>query len=224
MARRRLRVAPASAPPPPVGTTTAALVTLGLIVVVILAGVGLNLALKPAPSGPFRNCHTQRELAPRLYAGPPDTCINPTKIYNGKIVTTRGQISVVFNASTTPITVNNFIVLALNGYYDGLPFFGKQAWVIQSGDPQGNGKGGPGYTLPAEVDPNDHWQPGSLGMARAPGGGPINGGQFFITTDNWAGGTPSVAYDHFATVTLGFDVAQGLTTDDRIVRIEVHQG
>lgn len=202
---------------------TATVVTLAVVALVVLAGVGLNWALQPNLSGPFKNCHPQRQTGPRQYAGPPPMCIDVNKAYQAKIVTTKGDIQVVLSPGSAPQTVNNFIVLALNGYYNGLPFFDKQSWVIQNGDPQGDGRGGPGYALPAEADPNDHWQPGSLGMARAAGGGPISGGQFFITTDNWAGGTPNLAYNHFATITLGFDVAQNLTAGDRIERIEVQQ-
>lgn len=221
MARGRLREAPAAAPADTVGPGAAAAISLTLIALVVLAGIGLNLALQPNRTGAFKNCVPNRKLAPHLYAGPPAMCLDLNRNYNATIVTTKGDISVVFSVGTAPQTVNNFIVLALDGYYNGLPFFDKQSWVEQAGDPQGDGRGGPGYSLPPEVDPNDHWQPGSLGMARMPGGGPISGGQFFITTDNWAGGTPEVAYNHFATITLGFDVAQNLANGDRIVRIEV---
>ncbi len=200
---------------------TATLVTLGLVVLVVLAGLGVNLALQPNLSGQFKNCHPQRQLGSRLYAGPPPMCIDAKRQYGAKIVTTHGDITVVLNAASAPVTVNNFIVLALDGYYNGLPFFGKKSWLIQGGDPRGDGRGGPGYFLPEEADPNDHWQPGSLGMARNGGSGPLNGSQFFITTDNWSGGTPSLAYNHFATITLGFDIAQGLTPSDRVVRIDV---
>jgi cyclophilin family peptidyl-prolyl cis-trans isomerase len=64
--------------------------------------------------------------------------------------------------------------------------------------------------------------PGSLGYARTPEG--LNGGQFFITKQAWPGGDPQIPYNHFATVTLGFDVVQQLTSSDRITRIEVKQG
>ena len=78
--------------------------------------------------------------------------------------------------SGAPVTVNNFIVLALNGYYNGSSFWDSEDWVVQAGDPNGNGTGGPGYNLPEEPAPFLKWNPGSVGMARIPGG-PINGSQ-----------------------------------------------
>src|SRR4029077_21133221 len=83
------------------------------------------------------------------------------------------------------VTVNSFIVLALDGYYDGMPWR-TEDWVVQSGDPNGDGTGGPCYTLPEEPNLTPDWGIGAVGMAR-PIGAPINGSQFFIERAAWPG-------------------------------------
>jgi cyclophilin family peptidyl-prolyl cis-trans isomerase len=149
-------------------------------------------------------------------------CIDTTRGYTAQIETTKGKITVVMLVTKAPATVNNFIVLTVNGYYTGLNFWRVEDWVVQTGDPTGTGRGGPGYTIPDEPTATDPWAPGSLGFAR-PVVGQINGGQFFITKTAWPGGDPTVNYNHFATVTLGFEVLSQLTASDRITRISVTQ-
>ena len=197
----------------------AALAIVGLIVlVVVAAGLGMSAAASPAPAGAFSRCKTAVEVEPRHYAGPPAMCIDTSRGYTAQIETTKGKIPVVMLAAT----VNNFIVLAVNCYYTGPNFWRVEDWVVQTGDPSGTGRGGPGYTIPVEQTATDPWVPGSLGFAR-PVEGPINGGQFFITRTAWPGGDPTIVYNHFATVTLGFEVISQLTTSDRITRITVTQ-
>ena len=198
-----------------------------VVIVALLAalavgsGLSLDWSAHPAVQGGLETCTTQTQLAPTLYAGPPAMCIDPHKSYGGTIVTTKGSISFVFLTGSTPKTVNNFIVLATNGYFNGLKFFKAQSWVIESGDPRNNGRGGPGYTLPQEPPgPNDQWVPGSMGMARLPDGS-IDGSQFFILRDSWSGGDPSDVYNHFATITGGFDIASQLDQTDRILQVRV---
>jgi len=200
-----------------------------LVVVALLAaaavgsGLSLDWSAHPAVQGSLAKCRTQTQLAPNLYAGPPPMCIDPHRNYGGTIVTTKGNISFVFLTGSTPKTVNNFIVLATNGYFNGLKFFSPQSWVIESGDPLNNGHGGAGYTLPREPPrPNDSWVPGSLGMARYPDGG-ISGSNFFILRDSWSGGDPTDVYNHFATITLGFDIASQLDQTDRILQVKVRR-
>ena len=204
---------------PPVGGL---LVLLVLIVAVAAAGVGVAWAANPAPTGVFAKCRTAPAVAPRVYEAPPPMCIDANKPYSATVVTTKGEVSVVFLVGSAPRTVNNFIVLAVNNYYNGLRFFQVADWYAQSGDPLNNGRGGPGYTLPDEPSPGDTWVPGSLGMARLPEG--ISGGQVFVTKQPWPGGNPTLAYNHFATVTLGFDILAQLTTEDRILRVDVKRG
>lgn len=196
-------------------------VVVALLVIVALAGVGLGLALYPRPAGAFASCRTAAQLAPKVYAAPPPMCIDTRASYAAVIDTTQGAVGISFLTRSAPRTVNNFIVLALHGYFDGLPFFNVQTWSIQSGDPSANGRGGPGYTIAAEKPmPGDTWPAGSLGMARFPDGS-ISGGQFFMVKAAWPGGNPTVSYDHFANITTGIDVVTQLTGSDRIVDVSV---
>jgi cyclophilin family peptidyl-prolyl cis-trans isomerase len=150
-------------------------------------------------------------------------CIDVKRNYTASIETTKGSVSFVMPAGQAPKTVNNFVVLAVNGYYNGLSFWRIEDWVVQAGDPRGNGRGGPGYSLPEEATAKE-WVPGSVGMAR-PVGGPVNGSQFFITKDKWPGDGPgSTVYNHFGTVVVGFDILQQLTPEDRILKVEVKAG
>ncbi|HVB76726.1 MAG TPA: peptidylprolyl isomerase [Candidatus Nitrosotalea sp.] len=196
-------------------------VVAALVAIVALAGVGLGLALYPRPAGAFSSCRTAAQLAPKVYAAPPPMCIDTRASYAAVIDTTQGPIGISFLTGSAPRTVNNFIVLALHGYFDGLAFFNVQSWSIQSGDPSTNGRGGPGYTIPAEKPlAADTWPAGSLGMARFPDGS-ISGGQFFMVKAAWPGGNPTVSYDHFANITSGIDVLTQLTASDSIVDVSV---
>ena len=191
-----------------------------LVVLTIAAGQVVGWAANPAPTGAFARCHTAPVTGPHTFAGPPAMCIDPGKSYSATITTTKGDIGIVFLTGSTPQTVNNFIVLAVNGYFTGQSFFKISDWYLQTGDPTGTGRGGPGYLLPDEPS-KDQWVPGSLGMARLPSG--LSGSQFFITKSDFQGGPPSTAYNHFATVTLGFDLLGQLGSDDRILRIQVRR-
>ena len=200
----------------PIGSLAVVLV---LIVLAAAAGVGLAWAANPTPNGPFTKCKTAPLLAPHQYKAAPATCIDLNKPYAATMLTSKGNITVTFLVGAAPVTVNNFIVLAVNGYFTGQRFFQATDWYVQSGDPTNSGRGGPGYGLPDEPAPADAWVPGSMGMARFPAG--VSGSQFFITKSAWPGGNPAQAYNHFATVTVGFDIVGQLTTDDRILRIDV---
>src|SRR5207253_6959565 len=91
----------------------------------VAAGGGLPLdwSVHPPAQAGLAKCRTQTQLSTDFYAGPPPMCIDPHKNYGGTIVTTKGNISFVFLTASTPKTVNNFVVLATNGYFNGLKFF-----------------------------------------------------------------------------------------------------
>jgi cyclophilin family peptidyl-prolyl cis-trans isomerase len=203
----------------------AALGITGLVVaLVITAGVVIDRVMVPNPAGAFAGCRTATQLAPQRYSGPPPMCIDPKAKYTATIKTTKGNVTFTFLASQAPQTSNNFIVLAEHGYFNGLTFFRTEDWVVQSGDPQNTGRGGPGYSLPPEPPAaNENWPPGSLGMARFPGG-TISGSQFFILKSAWSGGNPSDVYNHFGTVTSGLDILSELTNSDRITGVDVKRG
>jgi peptidylprolyl isomerase/peptidyl-prolyl cis-trans isomerase B (cyclophilin B) len=211
-------------PPAPSRLPVGALaVVLVLVVAAAAAGVGMAWAANPAPSGPFAKCKTAAQIAPHVYKAPPPMCIDVNKPYNAAILTTKGELKVSFLVRSAPVTANNFIVLAVNGYFTGQRFFKVADWYVQSGDPTNTGQGGPDYMLPEEPAPADTWPQGSIGMARFPYG--ISGSQFFVIKQPWPGGNPTTVYNHFATVILdASSVVSQLTTDDRILRIDVTRG
>ncbi len=115
------------------------------------------------------------------YNRPPSMTIDTAKSYTATIKTNKGDIAVKLEAAKTPITVNNFVTLAQDGYYDGIIFHRViPDFMVQTGDPTGTGRGGPGYKFKDEFDPSlRHTGPGILSMANAGPG--TNGSQFFIT-------------------------------------------
>ena len=190
-----------------------------MIAVVLGAGIAANQALKPSVPAALAKCTTSTRLGPHLFSGPQPMCIDINKKYQATIVTTAGTVVASLTPATAPVTVNNFVVLAITGFYNGMTFWRVESWVVQTGDPLGNGRGGPGYTLPDEPSATS-WPVGSLGMARPPGG-PINGSQFFITTQAWPGDGAQGVYNAFGTVTSGLDKVQGMTATDRVVSISI---
>ncbi|GAB4550838.1 MAG: peptidylprolyl isomerase [Anaerolineae bacterium] len=119
---------------------------------------------------------------PKQYSSPPPMSIDPAKKYTASIKTNRGTIKVTLFADQAPITVNNFVFLARDGFYDGTTFHRViKDFMVQGGDPTGTGRGGPGYKWPDERAALrlKHDAPGLLSMANA--GPDTNGSQFFIT-------------------------------------------
>jgi cyclophilin family peptidyl-prolyl cis-trans isomerase/Flp pilus assembly protein TadD len=147
-----------------------------------------------------------------MYAAPPPMTIDPQKSYQATIVTEEGDIVLELYADRAPNTVNNFVFLAREGYYDDTTFHRViPGFMAQSGDPTGTGRGGPGYSFADEFDPAlRHDGPGVLSMANA--GPDTNGSQFFITYD----ATPGLDDMHavFGRVIEGMDVLEALTPRD----------
>ncbi len=118
----------------------------------------------------------------KQYNAPPAMAINPEKRYTAHFKTTKGEFDIELFGSETPVTVNNFVFLARDGFYNGLKFHRVISdFMIQGGDPQGDGRGGPGYKWndePAALK-QKHSSAGTLSMANA--GPNSNGSQFFIT-------------------------------------------
>jgi len=138
----------------------------------------------------------------------PEMTIDPAKQYSALIDTSCGAITVELNPTAAPIATNNFVSLARSGFYDGLPFHrAAQDFVIQGGDPKGDGSGGPGYTVVGEV-PTDNYPVGSLAAAKS-GTAPAGdfGSQFFIVTGS-GGATLPNDYARFGEVTKGLAVAK----------------
>jgi peptidyl-prolyl cis-trans isomerase B (cyclophilin B) len=157
------------------------------------------------------------------FSGPAPMSIEPGKIYVATIVTAKGNI-VAELYSDTPESTNNFVTLARNGFYDGLTFHRVESdFVIQGGDPQGAGTGGPGYTIPAEIK-HDHPR-GALAWARTDD--QVNperrssGSQFYLTLK----ATPFLngAYTVFGYVIEGMEVADKIAKGDVITRIDISE-
>lgn len=118
----------------------------------------------------------------KQYSNPPEMVIDPSNNYQAVIKTERGDIRVELFEKDAPETVNNFVFLARDGFYDDTTFHRViEDFMAQAGDPTGTGRGGPGYRFPDEKSALQlkHAEPGTLSMANA--GPNTNGSQFFIT-------------------------------------------
>ena len=117
----------------------------------------------------------------KQYSGPPPLTINPERNYSATFKTAKGDIVVELFADKVPNTVNNFVFLARDGFYDDTTFHRVLAgFMAQGGDPTASGSGGPGYRFPDEFHHDlRHDVPGVLSMANA--GPNTNGSQFFLT-------------------------------------------
>ncbi|MDA3033181.1 MAG: peptidylprolyl isomerase [Actinomycetota bacterium] len=138
----------------------------------------------------------------------PEMGIDASKRYTAKIATTLGEIVVALDALKAPRTVNNFIFLALNHYYDGVIFHRIiKGFMCQGGDPTGTGRGGPGYKFADELPKPREYQVGSLAMANS--GPNTNGSQFFIVSGASGVGLPP-QYSLFGQVVKGLDIVDTL--------------
>jgi len=146
------------------------------------------------------------------YSSPPEMTIDPQTKYSATIDTDKGDITIDLFAEAAPKTVNNFVFLAREGFYDGVTFHRViENFMIQGGDPTGTGRGGPGYTFEDEVRGNPHaHETGSLSMANA--GPNTNGSQFFICHSP----QPHLNGRHtvFGKVTAGMDVVYAIQQGD----------
>ncbi len=142
----------------------------------------------------------------------PEMLLDPKMAYEATLVTDKGDIKIALFADKTPQTVNNFVFLAREGYYDGTIFHRViNNFMVQGGDPTGTGRGGPGYSFNDEFHPKlKHHGPGVLSMANA--GPNTNGSQFFIThvATPWLDGKHSV----FGQVIEGLDVLLSIPERD----------
>ncbi len=190
-----------------------------LIAAALATGVLVNRALAPQIPAALAGCKTSVQIAPREFIGRQPICITATSKYTATVNTTQGAIVIQLHPEVAPVTVNNFLVLAIHGYYDGLTFWKSEDWVAQGGDPRGDGRGGPGYSLPDEPSTTP-WGLYAVGMARVPGGA-VNGSQFFIQKAPWPDTGPTAVYNRFGTVISGMDKAQQLQPGDTIKSITI---
>ena len=144
------------------------------------------------------------------YPGVPEMKIDTTKAYFATVVTNRGTIVIQLYADVAPVTVNNFVCLATNDYYDGVIFHRIiRDFMIQTGDPTGTGRGGPGYQFNDELPGEElNYTEGSVSMANA--GPNTNGSQWFISNAN-NGGRLQKVYTIFGQVVEGQDVVDTIS-------------
>ena len=151
-------------------------------------------------------------MAPKQWSTPPAMVIDPKKKYTATVATDKGEMVIELFADKAPKTVNNFVFLAREGYYDGTIFHRVISdFMAQGGDPTGTGRGGPGYRFADEFHPSlKHNKPGILSMANAGPG--TNGSQFFITHVP----TPHLDGKHavFGQITSGMDVLMSIPPRD----------
>src|SRR5438128_2515051 len=142
----------------------------------------------------------------RRFKAPPPMCIDPSHRYTATMVTTKGTLTIALDPASAPKTVNNFVVLARYHYFDGVAFHRIiPGFVIQGGDPEGTGRGGPGYQFADELPQAGQYKIGSLAMANA--GPNTNGSQFFIITGQQGVQLPP-QYSLFGQVIDGLDVVK----------------
>jgi cyclophilin family peptidyl-prolyl cis-trans isomerase len=142
----------------------------------------------------------------KQYASPPELTIDLDKTYTATIHTTAGDIAVELYAAAAPQTVNNWVFLANDGFYDDVIFHRViKGFMIQGGDPTGTGRGGPGYQFRDEFHDKTSYHRGTLAMANA--GPNTNGSQFFIMHADY--GLPN-AYTIFGEVTDGMGVVDAI--------------
>ena len=152
-------------------------------------------------------------------AAAPEMTIDTSARYRATITTDKGTIVLELDPSIAPITVNNFVSLARDGFYDGLTFHRVEpGFMIQGGCPQGSGTGGPGYKF-ADEPVQGEYTKGAVAMANA--GPNTNGSQFFICLDDLRRGLAK-SYNLFGQVVEGIDVVDAIRRGDvmRTVVIE----
>ena len=176
-----------------------------VLVTLLLASCG-GQAPEPAPE-------------PKTYSAPPPMTIDTSKQYTATIETEKGNLVLELFASDVPVTVNNFVFLARDGFYNGTTFHRVVPdFVAQGGDPTGTGAGNPGYSFADEFTEHTHVT-GALSMANS--GPNTNGCQFFITYAP----QPHLDGKHtvFGQLIEGTDVLEKIEQGDTIIRITIEE-
>ncbi len=194
------------------------LVIFTMLVTLIGAGV-FGGQVTPTPV-PVAIATATPAITPVPATGLPPQTIDPAKAYTATIVTDKGSMVFTLLPKVAPVTVNSFVYLARKGFYNGLTFHRVEpGFVIQGGDPLGNGTGGPGYSLPAEFNATKHIT-GTLAMARSDD--PNSGGsQFYVTLapvpdlDN--------KYTVFGQIVTGMDVALKIVRGDVMRQVTIEE-
>lgn len=170
-------------------------------------------AAVPAASSQAATGGAAQPTSGKQYAAAPPMTIDQNKTYIATIKTNMGDIKVQLDAKNAPITVNNFVFLARDGYYNNVTFHRIiKGFMAQSGDPTGTGAGGPGYTI-SDEPVKGNYEEGSIAMANT--GRPNSGGaQFFICEGSGCQSLPK-------TYSLFGKVSEGLDTLHKIANVPV---
>ena len=181
--------------------------------------IGIILVLVPLLAASCGGAAQKPTAKPKSYSAPPPMTIDTSKQYTATIETEKGNLILELFASDVPLTVNNFVFLAREGFYDGIIFHRViPDFMAQGGDPTGTGTGGPGYTFADEFTEHTHIT-GALSMANS--GTSTNGSQFFITyaPQHHLDGKHSV----FGQLIEGMDVLERIKQGDTIIRITIDE-
>ena len=147
---------------------------------------------------------------PKRYDTPPSLVIDASRTYVARIRTEQGDLEVRLRPDLAPTSVNSFVFLAREGFYDGSTFHRViPGFIAQGGDPTGSGRGGPGYTIPDELS-DAPFDAGAVGLANS--GPNTNGSQFFVVLAE--AHQLNGRYTLFGEVTAGMDVVLGITPRD----------
>jgi cyclophilin family peptidyl-prolyl cis-trans isomerase len=146
----------------------------------------------------------------KQYDSAPEFSIDPGKSYIATLDTNHGEIVIECDPERSPLTVNNFVFLANDGFYDGVIFHRViENFMIQGGDPTGTGRGGPGYKFRDETEGTGTYSRGTVAMANA--GPNTNGSQFFIVHKDT--GLPH-SYTIFGRVSSGMEAVDSIAGSD----------
>jgi len=182
------------------------------VVVVILIGAAWLYARSQQAAAPAASSATSAASSPKQWSSPPPMTIDKSKQYFATVKMAKGgQFVIQLFPDKAPITVNSFVFLARQGFFDGVTFHRVlDGFMAQGGDPTGTGMGGPGYQFVNEDNDLKFDKAGVVAMANA--GRDTNGSQFFITF----GPQPSLdgGYTIFGQVISGMDVVNGLRRRD----------
>ena len=196
-----------------------------LFSVLALLGLSLLAGCGPQPAEPTtvplkeEQAMPQKAVSEKQWGSAPKMQIDPDKVYEATVETNRGTMVLELYPQHAPKTVNNFVFLAREGFYDGLTFHRVIAdFMIQGGDPTGTGAGGPGYKFEDEVQNNPLTHETSV-ISMANAGPNTNGSQFFITHSP----QPHLNGLHtvFGKVVKGQDVVNSIQQGDVMVKVTI---
>lgn len=187
-------------------------IVLLLAAVVHFASTGYDQAVQPVTKQEPQKIEIKNTepAAHKKYESLPPMTIDVNKSYQATVKTDKGQFTIELFAQSAPKTVNNFVFLAKEGFYNDIVFHRIiKSFMIQTGDPTGTGTGGPGYKFEDELNSPYKYEPGIVAMANA--GPNTNGSQFFICTGNDSKFLDQLPnYTIFGKIIDGMDVIQNI--------------